>query len=378
MKHTGSLDRKFTQTLDWFLSSNLCIADLPVKTYLVDRSVHNLESGRSGFQQHCPGDKHLLFLADEAVIYPSWKLALFRDLCNFKKQHNLSDRDFIFVANSSCPDNVKIAQKLGIPPDHTVLIDYYELQTYCFHTVLGCQHNSTYHRHADKDSCMLIGKPKLSRLVFMHELWQRNLLDNSITSILLESQDHNEHASRIMQLYRSMGYNDVEKHSILEMIETLSGSPDNVNYRYWNTLHGPVNHCPGYPYNSNIFTDTKFSIITESNFSSRDSKINFITEKTYKAIFNHHPFVIFGTSGLLDTLRNKGYKTFNDIIDESYDLPNTDNMRMKRVVNAVEQMHNISQHDQLASIVDHNYQTLITNSLQTVSRLNDTILRTFQ
>ena len=53
-----------------------------------------------------------------------------------------------------------------------------------------------------------------------------------------------------------------------------------------------------------------FSIITES-----DGIQNFITEKTYKAIMNMHPFFLIGNPDMMLTMRKKGYETFDDLLD---------------------------------------------------------------
>jgi len=63
-------------------------------------------------------------------------------------------------------------------------------------------------------------------------------------------------------------------------------------------------------YNDSIlpyYTNTLFSIVTES-----DARNNFITEKTYKAIVNLHPFFIIGNPDQHTILRARGYHTFED------------------------------------------------------------------
>ena len=64
-------------------------------------------------------------------------------------------------------------------------------------------------------------------------------------------------------------------------------------------------------YNSSIkkyYNDSVLSVITES-----DSHKNFITEKTYKAIMNLHPFFIIGNPTQHSLLRTRGYETFEDL-----------------------------------------------------------------
>ena len=64
-------------------------------------------------------------------------------------------------------------------------------------------------------------------------------------------------------------------------------------------------------YNSSIksyYNDSLMSVITES-----DTNLNFITEKTYKAIMNLHPFFIVGNPDQHALLRARGYHTFEDL-----------------------------------------------------------------
>lgn len=70
------------------------------------------------------------------------------------------------------------------------------------------------------------------------------------------------------------------------------------------------------PESSNLHYKSLISIITETNFISNDV---LFTEKTWKPIGNKHPFIIVGPYHSLYYLKQKGYKTFSDFFDESYD-----------------------------------------------------------
>lgn len=79
-----------------------------------------------------------------------------------------------------------------------------------------------------------------------------------------------------------------------------------------------------------LFSDSYFSIVTESVFGRpREGlkpkewdhwwKEGHITEKTFRAFFHLHPFIMVGAAGSLEFIRSLGYKTFDGLIDESYD-----------------------------------------------------------
>jgi len=62
------------------------------------------------------------------------------------------------------------------------------------------------------------------------------------------------------------------------------------------------------------FRDSLFSLVVETNFNKWPYP--WITEKTYLAILNHHPFLIAGDIGSLLKLQQKGFRTFEDILPE--------------------------------------------------------------
>lgn len=59
---------------------------------------------------------------------------------------------------------------------------------------------------------------------------------------------------------------------------------------------------------SGFYNDSIVSLVTES-----DHRMNFITEKTFKAIVNMHPYFIIGNPGQHSMMRARGYETFEDL-----------------------------------------------------------------
>jgi hypothetical protein len=68
-------------------------------------------------------------------------------------------------------------------------------------------------------------------------------------------------------------------------------------------------------------------LVTETVASGRR---HHLTEKTFKPIALGMPFVIVGTRGSLEYLRSYGFRTFDSIWDESYDLAE-DDVRIERI-----------------------------------------------
>jgi len=86
---------------------------------------------------------------------------------------------------------------------------------------------------------------------------------------------------------------------------------------------------------SNIFEDSYFSLVTETNFYLPYS---FRTEKIYKPIKVGHPFIAVANYGFYRDLHNLGFKTFNHLIDESFDLIDNNDDRLTRISDIVEDL----------------------------------------
>ena len=95
-----------------------------------------------------------------------------------------------------------------------------------------------------------------------------------------------------------------------------------------------------YPGINKFYEDTYFSVVTEST-SDRFNQGRFLTEKIFKPIALRHPFIIFGADKTLETLKNLGFKTFDGIIDESYDIEPDEGARFKMCVKEIERLSNL-------------------------------------
>lgn len=68
-----------------------------------------------------------------------------------------------------------------------------------------------------------------------------------------------------------------------------------------------------------FYTNSYWNIVCETHIDISNTNGTFITEKTWKPIRHNQPFIILGTVHSLRHLREMGYKTFDNVIDESYD-----------------------------------------------------------
>jgi hypothetical protein len=84
--------------------------------------------------------------------------------------------------------------------------------------------------------------------------------------------------------------------------------------------------------NSRCYTDTWFSLVTETIY---DYPYTFRTEKIWKPILMAHPFVVAANQGYLKDLRAAGFRTFDTLIDESYDRIASPTARIERIIDTV-------------------------------------------
>lgn len=87
-----------------------------------------------------------------------------------------------------------------------------------------------------------------------------------------------------------------------------------------------------------------------------------ITEKTFKAIALEMPFVLMAPAGSLEYMRSYGFKTFDGIFDESYDLETDDIKRVEKVTKLLKDLDNLTPEERLdihrrcLPAVIHNYE----------------------
>lgn len=114
------------------------------------------------------------------------------------------------------------------------------------------------------------------------------------------------------------------------------------------------------------YQDTYLSLVTETWW--HQGYIFHCTEKIFKAVFYKHPFIVASTRGFLQYFRQMGYKTFDGIIDENYDLENDSDKRMHRILNEIERICSFNDQqlrefkEKCLPIIEHNYQVYMTKT----------------
>ena len=108
-----------------------------------------------------------------------------------------------------------------------------------------------------------------------------------------------------------------------------------------------------------IYNQTAYSIIAETNF---ENYYTFFTEKTVKPILAKRLFIAFAGQYFLQNLRKLGFKTFDGILDESYDLIENPQLRFDCAFSQIEYLITQPQEEILSlikPIVEHNQQLML-------------------
>jgi hypothetical protein len=104
--------------------------------------------------------------------------------------------------------------------------------------------------------------------------------------------------------------------------------------------------------------DAFWHIVTETVFYY--DKLH-LTEKIFKPIVSKQPFMLLAAPGNLAYLKSYGFKTFDSVIDESYDLIRDNDLRTREVVNQLHWYCNLTPGEktdiiqQLEPIIDYNF-----------------------
>ena len=87
-----------------------------------------------------------------------------------------------------------------------------------------------------------------------------------------------------------------------------------------------------------------------------------------------HPFIIASTPYFLTKLHKKGYKTFNTLFDEFYDMEKDHSKRLLQVVSTIKQICNSDLlWGDFRNICKHNLNTLKENSLKSIKVIQESL-----
>lgn len=96
--------------------------------------------------------------------------------------------------------------------------------------------------------------------------------------------------------------------------------------------------------------ETKFSIVVEPYYERPDSVC--FSEKTMRVLQLPRPWVLFGATGSVDRLRNMGFDVFDDFVDHSYDIFDTEQSYVQRQDTMIPEIKKLLQLEATPAIID--------------------------
>jgi hypothetical protein len=158
----------------------------------------------------------------------------------------------------------------------------------------------------------IVGGKRDHRVLFLYHIFKNSLENNYITCPKVcpeENVDINDIATKYTTQYPDI----IDTFNDASLPRLFKDEGTQVMSSCWIT-------------NFNESADSVFYVPTETVYFGRRWHL---TEKTFKPIALEMPFILVAPAGSLEYLRSYGFKTFNGIIDESYDEETDDIKRLE-------------------------------------------------
>lgn len=244
------------------------------------------------------------------------------------------------------------------------------------------KHNNQLTENKIFDFDCLLGTGKPARKYIYFKFLENNLLSNSLVSLTRlrkaweEESFFKQYFPDVFNTEYIEQYGNIESYRSpwLGQVEMDDYEPTgNLDGLFRNILEGNINdtsyNSRAYTLPTSIYNATKYSIVCETF----QDKIFNPTEKLAKPIIAKRIFVVFSCHNFLKHLRNMGFKTFDSIIDESYDSIEDTKQRFDMVFEQVKYLSTLNYlevYNKVADILEHNYKLIsdIKRNFQTVEQ----------
>lgn len=251
-----------------------------------------------------------------------------------------------FIVLDGLYDNHQIEKNKNI-----IFFNWGLIHTY--HSLIIKGHSySTEYSSGDNKGLFLIGKPdKPHRIGLLKKFYESNKLD----SILWSLNVNDSLKQKIKDDYFSEYTSEEFDKFIVNCTKTL-------DYKFTGSVFAHI----GFPYDTALYQNTRFSIVSETwatGYTANEGNIDrpLITEKTWRAIANHHPFIMLGPQYNITWLDNKGFDTFTEYMPILYNNISDLDRRMQAIVTNAFHFSKINKNveSRLRNIVKHNHELFL-------------------
>ena len=189
----------------------------------------------------------------------------------------------------------------------------------------------------------IVAGERQHRLEVLYHIFKNRMLDNHISCPAICPAENISVMDAIQPLVAR--YPDIESVFAQQTLPiNFTGETDHPMHSCWLSLFDEA-------------ADSLLYLVTETVATGRR---HHITEKTFKPIAMGMPFMIAGTKGSLEYLRSYGFRTFESIWDESYDLAE-DSVRIEHMMSTLRNLNELTPEgrqdlfEQARPIVEHNW-----------------------
>lgn len=231
---------------------------------------------------------------------------------------------------------LNVAKKLNKTPISAEWTRIFEMSIQQQVNILNFSHQTLLSKTYNKKFLNFNRRWRLHRPVFVALLHSYKMLDKGYISLAEADDDRNwkNTFSSILDITKNSDLQQIiikHKRQILNIdplyldILNLNENPVNINNE-----------------SRNLYNDTYFSVVSETNFYKEHGNSQFLSEKTFKPIAEKHPFIMLNRPRSLSKLHAIGYQSFSSIINEDYDLEENDNKRIKMILSEVVRLSNLT------------------------------------
>lgn len=222
--------------------------------------------------------------------------------------HGLPQHSYVFVSANTAADQLP-----GFVTFHDFELWYYQRNV----NVVPCQ----IHRTSRSYEFTCVNRMhKWWRATAMADLHRNGVLDRSLWSYCEPAVGDDSDCPIEVDLISQL------RHARSKFVTQVPRYCDDLSNAERN------NHSTVVPY---LFTDAYCNIVLESQFDVDQSGGAFVTEKTFKPIKHGQLFFVAGGAGSLQALRDLGYQTFDDILDNSYDRETNATRRWQMLLQSI-------------------------------------------
>lgn len=340
----------------YFVNINYFNTDLDYFSLLSSETKQALQQGRI----------NLLFYYCEADL-PDRLDSRLVDLC---RQHSIDRQRIHFVCHNT--------RALSLPNWYYLNDDEILYQRTCQQYITD-RAVQWHNRPRPYKTTVLVRTHKNWRAIFSAQLYKQGWRNHSLMSYC--SQDNNDDQNIVECPYKSELLKvpdqliDPDNTWLADTEQFLKHTPLLVDDLDNNTRNLYRTFVP------NLFEKSYWNIVIETHINVEDHPGVFVTEKTWKPIAHHQPFVIHGCAYSLQHLRDLGYQTFGQYIDESYDHCENHTKRAYQVLDVCRYLGSrtndqlLELNNKLMPIVQHNRDLLWSSKAGRIQGLFDRLTK---